>query len=151
MPSPAKFRGREASMPLLGLLRPVLRFQLLIHTLIAHIISVLSHNLWAPNIRIITSMEDNEINVTTEELSRLTPSDHRELQQFIQSESQKGQIQKSTIESSRVSSASWPFLIGEATSEFGRILLLTIMVPDSRPRAYGDMLQEMHNGINIFG
>jgi mitochondrial import inner membrane translocase subunit TIM8 len=37
---------------------------------------------------------DGAVNVTSEELSRLTPGDNRELQQFIQNENQKSQVQR---------------------------------------------------------
>jgi len=41
---------------------------------------------------------DGAVNVTSEELSRLTPGDNRELQQFIQNENQKSQVQRSVHE-----------------------------------------------------
>jgi len=44
-------------------------------------------------------MDDSEaVNVSTEELARLTPSDNRELQQFIQNENQKSTVQRSVHE-----------------------------------------------------
>src|SRR5438045_2244842 len=44
----------------------------------------------------LSAMDDSDgaVNVTSEELSRLTPGDNRELQQFIQNENQKSQIQR---------------------------------------------------------
>jgi len=40
-------------------------------------------------------MDDSDsVNVSQEEISRLTPQDHRELQQFLQNEGQKSQVQK---------------------------------------------------------
>ena len=38
--------------------------------------------------------ESEAVNVSSEELSRLTPGDNRELQQFIQNENQKAQVQR---------------------------------------------------------
>jgi len=40
-------------------------------------------------------MDDGmNVNVSAEELSKLTPTDQRELQVFLQNESQKSQVQK---------------------------------------------------------
>jgi len=41
---------------------------------------------------------DDELNLSAEQLSRLTPGDQRELQVFIQTETQKSNIQKNVHE-----------------------------------------------------
>ena len=45
---------------------------------------------------------DSDINISQEELAKLTPADHRELQTFIQNESQKATVQKSECYSGAV-------------------------------------------------
>ena len=42
---------------------------------------------------------DMDINVSAQELQKLTPADHHELQTFVQNEGQKAQVQKSESDS----------------------------------------------------
>lgn len=40
-------------------------------------------------------MDDEGLNISPQELQKLTPNDYRELQQFLANEGQKSQVQKS--------------------------------------------------------
>jgi hypothetical protein len=40
-------------------------------------------------------MDDDGLNISPQELQKLTPNDYRELQQFLAHEGQKAQVQKS--------------------------------------------------------
>jgi len=40
---------------------------------------------------------EDGLNVSQEELSRLTPTDYQQLQRFLQNEGQKSQVQKCTL------------------------------------------------------
>jgi hypothetical protein len=87
---------------------------------------------------------DGAVNVTSEELSRLTPSDNRELQQFIQNENQKSQVQR--CKSCPYSIPSQPFSSGTAKET---ILLTPIICLCSCSRTHRNLLQEMHYRLDI--
>jgi hypothetical protein len=76
---------------------------------------------------------DDEINVSQEDIQRLSMAEKQQLQMFIQTESQKSNIQKST-----------------SALPSGRGLLLT-ECGFSCPRIDGNVLQKMHYRLNIFG
>jgi hypothetical protein len=70
-------------------------------------------------------------------ISKLTPQDQRELQQFVQNESQKNQIQQST--SASQSSRGEPY----------RLVAQLLIPACSCSRSYREMLQAMYHWVLV--
>ena len=106
-------------------------------TLISKLVTVYSYS--SP------TMDDSDgaVSVTSEELARLTPGDNRELQQFIQNENQKSQVQRCKA----VHQSGLPPIT--SSMQLKKRLWLTCGWICSRSRTYRNLLQEMHHGLDI--
>jgi hypothetical protein len=89
---------------------------------------------------------DGAVNVTSEELSRLTPGDNRELQQFIQNENQKSQVQRC-----KHLPQFYPLSLSNALKQNceGDHSANQFIYPCSCPRTHRNLLQEMHYWLDI--